>query len=86
MGLGDVHLMAAVGACIGWINSTVAFFAAAFVGLFWVLLATLFGGGLRRTMPYGPYLAVATVLVLLFKPVVEAGLSRLAGHAVRIGP
>jgi leader peptidase (prepilin peptidase)/N-methyltransferase len=86
MGLGDVHLMAAVGACLGWIDSTLAFFGAAFVGLAWVLLGTIFGGGLRRTMPYGPYLAVSTVLVQLGKPLVEAGLSRMFGHPVNLPP
>lgn len=86
MGLGDVHLMAAVGACIGWIDSTLAFFLAAFVGLFWVLIAALSGGSLRRTMPYGPYLAIATALVLLFRPLIEAALGRMAGHPVQLAP
>ncbi len=33
MGLGDVHIMAAVGAVMGWLDATLAFFLAAFVGL-----------------------------------------------------
>ncbi|HEX8878186.1 MAG TPA: prepilin peptidase [Phycisphaerales bacterium] len=73
MGLGDVHLMAAVGACLGWIDATIAFFLAAFVGLAWALGGALFGG-LRRQLPYGPHLAVASVLVLLLKPWIETGL------------
>jgi leader peptidase (prepilin peptidase)/N-methyltransferase len=84
MGLGDVHLMAAVGACLGWIDAVVAFFAAAFVGLGWVILGGIFGGSLRRAMPYGPYLAVATILVLLGKPVVETGLSFLLHQPVHL--
>jgi preprotein translocase subunit SecG len=28
-------------------------------------------------MPYGPFLAIATVLVILLKPAIEAGLGRL---------
>lgn len=79
MGLGDVHMMAAVGACIGWINSVLGFFGAAFVGLAWVLAGKLAGGRLKRVMPYGPFLAVSTVLVLLCKPLIEMGLRRLAG-------
>jgi leader peptidase (prepilin peptidase) / N-methyltransferase len=77
MGLGDVHLMAAVGACIGWIDSTVAFFVAAPVGLVWVLASAIFGGKLSKTMPYGPYLAFATLLVILGKPLVVLGLNAL---------
>jgi leader peptidase (prepilin peptidase)/N-methyltransferase len=77
MGLGDAHLMGAVGACLGWIDAGLAFVGAAFVGLFWVLLSTIFSGSLKRTMPYGPYLAVSTLLVVLFKPLIKLGLSRL---------
>lgn len=75
MGLGDVHLMAAVGACVGWIDAVLAFFGAAFVGVFWAIGGRVFRGGFQRAMPYGPYLAVATVLVLLLKPLIEYGLT-----------
>lgn len=77
MGLGDVHLMAAVGACLGWIDPVIAFFLAAFVGVAWAILARVVGGKLNRAMPYGPFLAVATVLVVLGKPLIELGLDRL---------
>ena len=77
MGLGDVHLMAAVGACLGWIDATVAFFIAAPIGLLWTLLAVVLGKGLSRTMPYGPYLALATLAVMLGKPLVQLGLNAL---------
>lgn len=79
MGIGDVHLMAAVGACFGWIDAVLAFFAAAFVALAWALLGMLAGGPLRRAMPLGPFLAIGTLLVVLGKPVVELGLARLLG-------
>ncbi|MFG0283628.1 MAG: prepilin peptidase [Phycisphaerales bacterium JB039] len=81
MGLGDVHLMAAVGACLGWIDATLAFFGAAFVGLAWTILAGLSSGRLNRAMPYGPFLAVSTILVWLFKPAIEVGLGALLGHS-----
>jgi leader peptidase (prepilin peptidase)/N-methyltransferase len=78
MGLGDVHLMAAVGACLGWIDSTLAFFLAAFVGVYWTIVSMVWSGGqVRRAMPFGPYLAAATVLVLLGKPLIEQGLTVL---------
>ena len=77
LGLGDVHLMASVGAVCGWIDATLAFFGAAFVGVAWFLVGLALGGRVKRTMPYGPYLAAATVLVLLLKPLIELGLTRL---------
>jgi leader peptidase (prepilin peptidase)/N-methyltransferase len=77
MGLGDVHLMAAVGACLGWIDVTIAFFVSAFIAMGWTIISAVGGKGVRKTMPYGPWLALASVLVFLLKPLVEAGISRL---------
>jgi len=77
MGLGDVHLMAAVGACVGWIDAVLAFFLAAFVGVLWAVLGAVVGGKVKRSMPYGPFLAVATLVVLFCKPLIEHGLTRL---------
>lgn len=79
MGLGDVHMMAAVGACLGWIDPTIAFFLAAFVGVAYAVVAQLFRGKLNRAMPYGPFLAIATMMVVLGKPVVELVLGRILG-------
>ncbi len=82
MGLGDVHMMAAVGACLGWIDAVLGFFGAAFVGLAWALVSALARGRLRRAMPYGPFLAIATVLVLWTKPWIERALTALLGHTL----
>lgn len=79
MGLGDVHMMAAVGACLGWIDPTIAFFLAAFVGVAYAIVAQLMSGKLNRAMPYGPFLAVATMMVVLGKPLIELGLGRIFG-------
>ncbi|GIW74787.1 MAG: hypothetical protein KatS3mg103_1309 [Phycisphaerales bacterium] len=84
MGLGDVHLMAAVGACLGWVDAVLAFFAAAFVGIVLTLYGVALSRGVGRAMPYGPALAIATVLVLLFKPAIEAGLTRLTGQPINL--
>jgi len=84
MGMGDVHLMAGVGACVGWIDVTLAFFAAAFVGLVWTALSTVRSGAARRAMPYGPFLAIAVVLVALCKPLIESWLSGLLPHLAPI--
>lgn len=68
MGLGDVHLLAAIGAVLGPIDPLYIFFLAPFFGLLAALIS--FGvariyKGQARVIPYGPYLAGAT-LVLMF--------------------
>ncbi|MEQ9461640.1 MAG: prepilin peptidase [Phycisphaeraceae bacterium] len=76
MGLGDVHLMAGVGAVLGWRDVTLAFFIAPFLGL----LGTFALTGLAsvrsaeaRVIPYGPYLAVGSIIALLASdPILEA--------------
>lgn len=65
MGLGDVHLMAAVGAVTGWIVPILAFFVAPFFGLLWALYLWL--GRNQRELPYGPWLAAGTVAVMLLQ-------------------
>ena len=82
MGLGDVHMMAAVGACLGWIDPTIAFFLAAFVGVAYAGVAMMFKDKLTKAMPYGPFLAIATLRVVLGKPLVEIGLGRIFGMDV----
>lgn len=77
LGLGDVHLMAAVGACVGWIDASLAFPLAALVGLYWVVIHAIANRRMPRAMQFGPYLAVATLLVIVGKPLVELGLTRL---------
>ncbi|MDX2132651.1 MAG: prepilin peptidase [Planctomycetota bacterium] len=78
MGLGDVHLMAAVGACVGWIDSVLGLFGAAFVGLAWAILGRVFSGVFQRHMPFGPYLAIATVLIWFAKPWVSQAVALLS--------
>lgn len=74
MGLGDVHLLAAVGAVLGWVDPIFVFLLAPFFGLAWAVLSMGFSSLLhkkRRELPYGPHLAVATLVVLLCRPVVS---------------
>lgn len=83
LGLGDVHLMAAVGACLGWPIAVLGFFAAAFVGVFWALVSWPITRRLAKQLPFGPYLAVGTLLVWYFQPYVE----QLLGYVLRMeGP
>lgn len=70
MGLGDVHLMAAVGAVTGWQVAVLAFFVAPFFGLTWAVASA---GAAKlmhrkvRVIPYGPHLAIATLVVMVFR-------------------
>jgi leader peptidase (prepilin peptidase)/N-methyltransferase len=77
MGLGDVHLMAAAGAVIGpgWV--VLAFFLAPFFGLLWALYQWFF----RRTrqIPYGPFLSLSVLLVILFQDWIWVYLNRFYG-------
>ena len=63
MGLGDVHLLAAVGAVTGWITPSLAFFIAPFFGLLWALSVAI--SRKQREIPYGPWLALASLVVML---------------------
>jgi leader peptidase (prepilin peptidase)/N-methyltransferase len=75
MGLGDVHLMAAVGAVCGWRVAVLAFFIAPFFGLAYALVANGLAKLLKREVkmiPYGPHLAVATVIVCIaYQPLLD---------------
>lgn len=81
MGLGDVHVLAAVGACLGWIDGILTFFAAVLVGLFGAIVGSALsaarGGKAMRMMAFGPCLAMGAVLVVVGKPLIEIGLGML---------
>jgi len=64
MGFGDVTLMAMIGVYVGWQACLLIFFLAPFVAVVvsviqWILTR-------RRDIPYGPYLCIATVLLILW--------------------
>ena len=63
MGLGDVPLMAAIGAVVGPSHAVLAFFIAPFAALIWAIFLVI-----RRrpnVLPYGPWLVTAGIIVLL---------------------
>ncbi|UCF00318.1 MAG: prepilin peptidase [Planctomycetota bacterium] len=64
MGLGDVHLMGAVGAVVGPTPVVVAFFIAPFLGLGWAGLRMFVKKS--RQIPYGPFLSLAVFTVMIF--------------------
>jgi leader peptidase (prepilin peptidase)/N-methyltransferase len=73
MGLGDVHLLGAVGAVFGWFDPILIFFIAPFIGLSWILISSLVSAVARRgrrEMPYGPHLALATAFLFLCRPMI----------------
>lgn len=81
MGMGDVHLLAAVGAALGWLDPVLAFFTAPFFGIAWVIAAaTLFRKkGVAVAMPFGPHLAAGAIAVLVAWPLYERLVGTLLG-------
>jgi leader peptidase (prepilin peptidase)/N-methyltransferase len=63
MGLGDVHLMAGVGAITGAKLAILAFFLAPFLGILWVIV--LLSMKKPNILPYGPWLSIASIATLI---------------------
>ncbi|MDR1385423.1 MAG: A24 family peptidase [Planctomycetaceae bacterium] len=64
MGFGDVTFMAMIGAFLGWQPCVFIFFLAPFAGIVLGLSRWLLGLG--GHLPYGPFLALATVVTVVF--------------------
>jgi prepilin signal peptidase PulO-like enzyme (type II secretory pathway) len=64
MGFGDVTLMGMIGAFLGWQAVLLVFFLAPFFGLVYGIVHVALGKG--RAVPYGPFLCLATVTVVIF--------------------
>ena len=62
MGFGDVTLMAMIGSFIGWQAVTLVFLIAPLTGLTIGVLLRIVTG--KPYLPYGPWLSIATVIVL----------------------
>jgi leader peptidase (prepilin peptidase)/N-methyltransferase len=63
MGFGDVILMAMIGSFLGWQPTLLVFFVAPFCGLIATVLSLQVFRA--REIPYGPYLSLGALLVLL---------------------
>ena len=76
MGLGDVHLQAAVGAAFGWKVAVLSFFVAVFIAIGWAVASLVlrrFATFFRREIPFGPHLAAAAILFVVARgPLVVA--------------
>ncbi len=66
MGFGDVTLFGMIGAFLGWQACLPIFFVAPFLGLLHGLVNIVLGR--KKEFPYGPWLCLATVLVMLGWP------------------
>jgi leader peptidase (prepilin peptidase)/N-methyltransferase len=63
MGMGDVHLMVAIGAVAGGLPAIVVVFLAAFLALLWAVVLKIMGR--PNVLPFGPWLSIAGILILL---------------------
>lgn len=74
MGYGDVKMLAMIGAVMGWQGIIPVLFVASFTGaIVGILFGLRQGSGLRLALPFGPFLGVASFVVLFFgKPIGDA--------------
>ena len=65
MGLGDVKMLAMIGAFLGWRGTLVALFFASFAGALTGLALIVIGGaGMRSKLPFGSFLALGGIATL----------------------
>jgi len=68
LGMGDVHILAAAGAVAGWPVALLGFFLAAPLALLAIVVIAL--RRQSRALPYGPWLALAFFVAVLFQDVI----------------
>jgi len=72
MGLGDVKLAFLMGLVLGWTNILTVLFLAFFSGAVIGLGLIIFGKkSIKSQIPFGPFLAGATIAVMLFAPFMD---------------
>lgn len=65
MGIGDMKLAAALGLLMGWPDSLVAFVLSFIVGALWAIGLIIFRAkSLKDEVPFGPFLAIGTLLTV----------------------
>jgi leader peptidase (prepilin peptidase) / N-methyltransferase len=80
MGYGDFKLFAALGAWLGWkLLPLVIILSAATGAVLGILMIALQGRDRRAPMPFGPYLAAAGWLAMMYGDALLNGYMRLAG-------
>ncbi|MCL2330482.1 MAG: hypothetical protein FWC56_04175, partial [Phycisphaerae bacterium] len=65
LGMGDVHIMAAIGALAGWSVAVIGFFLASLLALMGIVVIHF--RRQSRAVPYGPWLALGALIVALFQ-------------------
>ena len=77
MGYGDFKLLAALGAFVGWQGLPVIIILSSLVGaIVGIALMLIQRKDTNLAIPFGPYLAVAGLLTLLYKqPIIDAYLN-----------
>jgi leader peptidase (prepilin peptidase)/N-methyltransferase len=69
MGMGDVKLLAMIGAMIGWKGVCFTIFFSSVVGsLVGLFLMIKTGGSLKTRLPFGPFLAIGAVAYVFYGP------------------
>ena len=80
MGYGDFKLFAALGAWLGWkILPLIMLLSAATGAVLGILMITIRGRDRAAPMPFGPYLAVAGWLAMMYGDSLVSGYLRLSG-------
>jgi leader peptidase (prepilin peptidase)/N-methyltransferase len=78
MGLGDVKMLAMIGAFLGWKGVLVSLFAAALSGaLAGLLLMAWKGLGMKARLPFGAFLALGGLIALFAGPAIVASYASL---------
>ncbi len=82
MGMGDVKLMAMIGAFLGWEAVLYTIIISAFIGsIVGVLLVLLAGKGRRYAIPYGPFISASAISYLFYGQILIHSYLRMIGYA-----
>jgi leader peptidase (prepilin peptidase)/N-methyltransferase len=82
MGMGDVKLMAMIGAFLGWEAAIFTVIISAFIGSLIGIGFILFAGkGKRYAIPYGPFISVSVVIYLFYGKFLIDIYLRMIGYA-----
>jgi leader peptidase (prepilin peptidase)/N-methyltransferase len=81
MGYGDFKLLAALGAWMGWqMLLPIVLFSAATGAIVGILLILFRGRDRQLPIPFGPYLAAAGWIAMMWGPEITRSYLRMAGH------